>query len=71
MGKGPCCEGDWQSKFAGAKETFLVRRNVPAGSRFLSWSLLGNDCHENSSRAGDFQSAGMFTSGYLLLTPTY
>jgi len=37
--------GDWKSKFAGAKETFLVRRDVLVCSRFLIWSLLGNDRH--------------------------
>ena len=37
--------GDWKSKFAVAKETFLVRRDVLARSRFLIWSLLGNDRH--------------------------
>ena len=59
--------GDWKSKFAGAKETFLVRRDVLARGRFLNWSLLGNDRHENSSRAGDCKSFGTLTSCYSLL----
>jgi len=62
--------GDWKSKFAGAKETFLVRRDVLAHGRFLNWSLLGNDRHENSSRAGDCKSCGTLTCYLLLIKGT-
>jgi hypothetical protein len=59
--------GDWESKFARAKEKCQVRRHLTVCDSLLNWFLPDKNRHKNSGTSGYGRSYGTFASGCLLL----